>query len=727
MDSPPHLSTAVPPRPLAPLPSRAASYQGAIYSHPEESPRTSAAEVYRSVWDDFYRWKAENDKKNMEELCVPNADLFKPRGRRGHDPDTQDELYWDWMSDHSYASESYSPSSVSSDSGEHHNHERSFLSFRDDPLSAHPRFSVTAYVQFPDELLDALDDESTFIVDSYKLTTRSAFLENTGINPAFQPHPSYFSCTSTSRNLPYVGQSYNTPFSPFEDDLDFDVTRYLVPFQGFQWQLDLIDPDIEIIQYEAVRQLRHQLQFSFAQIDSLAFFTPLRKSRDDGLLWDVSQRDRLPWPHMLLSNLPELHSSDFGVLPASEDIFSQVKLGLKEFCPNNNCISTSCGLHRNIIYPRLQVAKPRLKSSSLRLKKGRSCSNHCFRYIDLTNEFQFEAIHWNNSDDIKVLEQVLQISPDILPCHLAVIMNAKCQDVFVYRTRIFPDDTVEEPMTFEEEPRRLEDYEDDPLDDMQIYSKAAFSPLSPCQHKGPCSRDSGCQCFEQSHHCQRNCSCSSKCPIRWKGCRCDPEVGPRKKNTCSTNDCPCYATARECDPDLCRRCDARGKTHKKIVCHNSDSQRAQYPLIEIKRGSWGLGAFATQLLRFGQPIGEYTGEISHGDEDTQHKTEPIAGHTGLNYKFDLNKTDIIDSMYMGNEMRYFNHAGPIEPEGTFGPDKSEANCIGKVVYVNNTHRIMFYAKRRIEAGSELFIDYGTEYWNSKDYWDIEEGNKIHWR
>lgn len=58
-----------------------------------------------------------------------------------------------------------------------------------------------------------------------------------------------------------------------------------------------------------------------------------------------------------------------------------------------------------------------------------------------------------------------------------------------------------------------------------------------------------------------------------------------------------------------------------MICNNVDSQRAHYPvfdlfsynhsikltnqqqLIEIKRGSWGLGAFTTQRLQAKQLIG----------------------------------------------------------------------------------------------------------------------------
>lgn len=79
-----------------------------------------------------------------------------------------------------------------------------------------------------------------------------------------------------------------------------------------------------------------------------------------------------------------------------------------------------------------------------------------------------EAVHWKDEKDVKTLEGILQISPDMLPCDLAVIMHAKCQDVsvaflllscalivllkvFVYRTRFFPDSVIDDNTTLDEE------------------------------------------------------------------------------------------------------------------------------------------------------------------------------------------------------------------------------------------------------------------------------------
>ena len=91
----------------------------------------------------------------------------------------------------------------------------------------------------------------------------------------------------------------------------------------------------------------------------------------------------------------------------------------------------------------------------------------------------------------------------------------------------------------------------------------------PCYHKGPCAAKFGCSCFQQKHHCQRNCRCSSECQsypasktmmcfeqlnqgaLRWKGCKCQ-----KKDKPCGSN-CKCVKAHRECDVDLCKPCHAR--------------------------------------------------------------------------------------------------------------------------------------------------------------------------
>jgi hypothetical protein len=49
--------------------------------------------------------------------------------------------------------------------------------------------------------------------------------------------------------------------------------------------------------------------------------------------------------------------------------------------------------------------------------------------------------------------------------------------------------------------------------------------------------------------------------------------------------------------------------NRKPICENSDIQRGLPAQLEIKRGKFGLGAFAVNGIRGGTFIGEYVGEL----------------------------------------------------------------------------------------------------------------------
>jgi len=118
-------------------------------------------------------------------------------------------------------------------------------------------------------------------------------------------------------------------------------------------------------------------------------------------------------------------------------------------------------------------------------------------------------------------------------------------------------------------------------------------------------------------------------------------------------------------------------------------------------------------------------------------------------------------MYMGNEMRYLNHEGPTLNEAT-NKSTRDANCRGRgeivdqmiiaLVYLSNYSRLCqqlpsyhvfcwwvifgvikltwtltwLNRDRRIEAGSELFINYGVAYWTEQDEWAGAK-EKVYWR
>jgi len=181
--------------------------------------------------------------------------------------------------------------------------------------------------------------------------------------------------------------------------------------------------------------------------------------------------------------------------------------------------------------------------------------------------------------------------------------------------------------------------------------------------------------------------------------------------------CPCREKGWECDPSVCE-CDNLAhlyppKTSKKETppprrlapdengvsyCSNSEIQRGLPAEIEIKRGKFGLGAFAVDYIRKGGFIGEYVGEQI---PKTSDKKESLRDHVNLNYNFGYDLESNIDSARVGNEMRYINHA------------KAKANAEAGTKLVFGEQRIGLWAKKPIRRGEEILFDYGPGYWKNK--------------
>ncbi|KAG6910795.1 hypothetical protein DXG01_007684 [Tephrocybe rancida] len=96
---------------------------------------------------------------------------------------------------------------------------------------------------------------------------------------------------------------------------------------------------------------------------------------------------------------------------------------------------------------------------------------------------------------------------------------------------------------------------------------------------------------------------------------------------------------------------------------------------------------------------KYTGELLY--EVTTICRDFVSRHRGRNYLFQLNPTISVDSAKVGNESRFINH----DPN---------ANCHACVRLVNGEHRIGLFALRRIEAGSELLLNYGDLFFEDDD-------------
>ncbi|GAV98858.1 SET domain-containing protein [Lentinula edodes] len=117
-----------------------------------------------------------------------------------------------------------------------------------------------------------------------------------------------------------------------------------------------------------------------------------------------------------------------------------------------------------------------------------------------------------------------------------------------------------------------------------------------------------------------------------------------------------------------------------------------------KPGSWGVGLFLLESADPGELITEYVGELVY--ELTTESRDDVSMHRQRNYLFNLNATFALDSEFIGNESRYINHS------------EDTPNCRAQVMMVNGDHRIGIYAQTHIEAGAELFLNYGPEFFKA---------------
>ena len=99
----------------------------------------------------------------------------------------------------------------------------------------------------------------------------------------------------------------------------------------------------------------------------------------------------------------------------------------------------------------------------------------------------------------------------------------------------------------------------------------------------------------------------------------------------------------------------------------------------------GRGVFATQPIRKGKRVGEYTGErITHEVSDARYDDKH-----GRTYLFIVDSKIVIDADVGGNDIRFINHS-------------CDPNCESRMDARNRVH---IYATRAIEPGEELAYDY----------------------
>ncbi|KAF9442123.1 SET domain-containing protein [Macrolepiota fuliginosa MF-IS2] len=496
-----------------------------------------------------------------------------------------------------------------------------------------------------------------------------------------QPHPNYASCTPISRSIIVGDDSNYMPFIPYSDDPEFNYEAQIEHYGYFAWQI-LPDPDLEVICVQTVKYLMNDHGLALQQIIDTKVMPPDLIGKMTTYL-GARRRDYPEWP-------PEdpLHAPNVPYEPPYADPLPSQILDdlLLYFCSNRNCLHSYCTVHSGEMELPPPIP-PTLTNEALNNSVTEPCSKYCFILGRHSNTLSY----WSE-EDTDLLYTTLKYAPDSLPCDLAVIVCKPCKEVATRRRGWFASQT-QPPQAPLIQPKSRKNMAVNQLQ-FQDFDSDNFTPNYPCSHPGPCDASTSCPCALNSAHCIGACKCSKKCIRKWRGCMCTKS---RSNKTCGTDRCPCFRAHRECDPDICAKCEARDPTSD--VCKNAAIQHMRHKRGVVYRSKWGLGFYLAEPVHDGDLITEYIGDLIY--DATVRSRDQVGAHVNRQYVFNLNSTLSIDGGPAGNESRYINHA-----------PGDQANVRAYVRLVNGEHRIGIFAVKDVAPGSELLIDYGSDFFHN---------------
>lgn len=538
---------------------------------------------------------------------------------------------------------------------------------------------------------------------AYGATTAKVMIPTVVLDATqFPPHAPYECCAPASRSiLVSEGDRDTAKFLPYADEPSFAAKTHLAKFARLEWE-ENFDPDLEMIQLETAWRLHAVDKLSLSDVNRMNIVKGIHTSHNSGLLWDSCQRDFLHWPGASQTNAKDgLPTSQ---APQQDDLHGRLTSMLRIFCPILNCLSPMCHTHAYPFSSYLPSKKPQITGESMRLSEGNPCGENCFRLVPDIERYAESLPPPSEVDQMSLadnLSVILGIAPDLFPCQLAILCFKSCKEIFVKRLQLFPDNSIL-PLDRESSAALSTDGESGteggvmqgrkkkksrPLVQyFNDHSHEDFPVLDPCAHPGTCTT-AACKCYSHKMHCNPACRCGLSCVRQWPPCTCQK---------CEDHTCSCAMGKRECIPGLCVRCDAGGS--KKDPCANTRMQRHDTKLLEVKTGSYGLGAFAAEDMAVDAFLGTYVGHIL--SNNAAESTSEILAHNGRNYLFEFSAdAEIFDAAQVGNLTRYLNHQGN-------GMDNVDASSM----LVNGEHQIGFFTKRSVNAGEEMFLDYGQNYW-----------------
>ena len=114
----------------------------------------------------------------------------------------------------------------------------------------------------------------------------------------------------------------------------------------------------------------------------------------------------------------------------------------------------------------------------------------------------------------------------------------------------------------------------------------------------------------------------------------------------------------------------------------------------------GYGVSADQDFKSGDFLMEYTGVVVKESSDTTFTwSYPPGGGNLRGTKYSL------DGRTCGNEGRFVNHS-------------DEPNVETKFVFQDNSWHLIYVAKKEIKTGEQLFVNYGSGYWTTREKEDL---------
>lgn len=380
-----------------------------------------------------------------------------------------------------------------------------------------------------------------------------------------------------------------------------------------------------------------------------------------------------------------------------------------------------------------QLEQPLAKSKAAMEKRDRDgtviepCYRDCFMTHDPKDpRRQAEPPRpWTSDEEmmLKTLFSVVECSSRVTSkpeCMAAEILDRRCWDVrhqLVKLDVFVPEDNSPNGSL---PPAKVlpwyDRYKKVLIGDWQDHTKTHDHKLrvltEPCHHDGPCTLANGCDCVANGLLCERFCRCTvENCSYKFTGCACS---GTGK--TCQQRQCICVQLNRECDPMLCGSCGVWERTLPKnrendqlmeTGCQNCYLQRGRSKALapgKSQLDGCGYGLFALEDIAQHEFVIEYTGELIMHDEGVRREArrgEAFDQGSFTSYVFSLLDAEGIwvDAAIYGNHSRYINHA------------QQAYNLEPKIVYVGGEYRIRFTAIRNIQAGEELFFNYGDSFPN----------------